>query len=89
MLVKKHLDLLGYIVRDKASDYEGVVTSMSFDLYGCIQALVRPVSLDEKGKIQEGMWMDVSRISVISEEPLMDQPGFKWGRKGPARLPMK
>lgn len=34
MLIKKHLGLLGYKVKDKVSDYEGVVISMSFDLYG-------------------------------------------------------
>jgi len=43
MLIKKHLDLLGHKVKDKVSDFQGVVISMSFDLYGCIQADVRPV----------------------------------------------
>ena len=43
MLIKKHLDLLGHKVKDKVSGFQGVVISMSFDLYGCIQADVRPV----------------------------------------------
>lgn len=57
MIIKKHLDLLGYKVKDKVSDYEGVVISMSFDLYGCVQADVRPTTLDEKGQIQSGVWL--------------------------------
>jgi len=94
MLIKKHLDLLGYKVKDKVSDFEGVVISMSFDLYGCIQADVRPFALDEKGKVQNGIWMDVSRLNIISDKPLMDVPNYTWGKiaegkKGPANLPSK
>lgn len=94
MLIKKHLDLLGYEVKDKMSDMKGVVASVAFDLYGCIQADVRPRELDKDGKIQSGWWMDVSRLVVISKTPLMEQPNFVWGevaegKKGPANLPPK
>ena len=95
MLIKKHLSLLGYEVKDKVSDFTGVVISMSFDLYGCIQADVRSKKLSkETGTTQAGMWLDVARLEVISEEPLMEQPNFEWGqiaegRKGPANLPRK
>ena len=47
MIIKKHLDLLGHKVKDKVSDYTGVVISISFDLYGCIQADVRPITLNK------------------------------------------
>lgn len=94
MLIKKHLDLLGRTVKDKVSDFEGVVISMSFDLYGCIQADVRPIALDRDGKIGQGCWLDVGRLNVLSENPLMDIPNFEWGdvaegKKGPANLPAK
>lgn len=95
MLIKKHLDLLGYKVKDKVSDYTGVVVSMGFDLYGCIQADVRPMELTkEDGKLKVGIWLDVARLEVISKKPLMDQPNFEWGEaakgmKGPANLPSK
>ena len=62
MLIKKHLDLLGHKVKDKVSDFQGVVISMSFDLYGCIQADVRSMELDEKGMVRGGIWMDVSMV---------------------------
>lgn len=94
MLIKKHLELLGHEVKDKVSDFNGVVISISFDLYGCIQADVRPKTLKEDGTIAIGMWLDVSRLEVVSKKPLMNQPNFEWGeaaegRKGPARLPSK
>jgi len=94
MLIEKHLNLLGHKVKDKVSDFEGVVISMSFDLYGCIQADVRPINLDKEGKLIIGSWFDVSRLKVVSEEPLMEQPNFEWGdvakgKKGPANLPAK
>jgi hypothetical protein len=94
MIIKKHLDLLGYRVKDKVSDYRGVVISISFDLYGCIQADIRPMELDEKGSIKSGVWLDVARLEIISDKPLMDVPNFEWGetakgKKGPANLPIK
>jgi len=95
MLIKKHMELLGHEVKDKVSDYTGVVISISFDLYGCIQADVRPKDLKkEDGMPKSGYWLDVSRLKVISKKPLMDQPNFEWGevaeaRKGPANLPAK
>jgi len=94
MLIKKHLDLLGHKVKDKVSDYAGVVISISFDLYGCVQADVRPTALDEKGQLKTGMWLDVARLEVVTKKPLMNIPNFEWGivaegKKGPANLPAK
>jgi len=40
--IQKHLDLLGHKVTDRVSGFTGVVTSIGFDLYGCIQAVVTP-----------------------------------------------
>jgi len=94
MLIKKHLDLLGHKVQDKVSDFNGIVISMSFDLYGCIQADVRPTELDKDGKMRIGSWLDVNRLEVLSKKPIMNPPNFKWGeiaegKKGPAKLPIK
>ena len=94
MLIKEHLDLLGHKVKDKVSDFEGVVISISFDLYGCIQADVRPTTLNKDNNIIMGSWLDVSRLEVLTKEPLMDVPNYKYGdvaegKKGPANLPAK
>jgi hypothetical protein len=93
MLIKKHLYLLGYEVKDKVTGFTGVAESISFDLYGCIQAAIRP-PMDKDGKIPDGRWFDVSRLVVKSKKPVMDVPNFEWGRQaegeqGPAEKPCK
>ena len=93
MIIRKHLHLLGHEVQDKVSDFKGVVISISFDLYGCVQADVRAKELED-GKLRGGVWLDVARLKVLSKKPLMEQPNFEWGdvaegKKGPANLPEK
>lgn len=77
--VKNHLDLLGHRVRDKVTGLKGVVDSLSFDLYGCIQASVNP-GIDEKDEQKPMRWHDVSRLEVTSKKPVMDQPDFENGK---------
>jgi hypothetical protein len=88
------MDILGKKVRDKVSGAEGVATSISFDLYGCIQVVVHP-GVDKDGKQKECHWYDFARLTVLSEVPVMDQPEFEDSRatataqgfKGPAEKP--
>lgn len=91
--LKAHLDLLGKKVTDRVTGFAGVVTSLNFDLYGCIQATVHP-GLDKDRKTLESQWFDVSRLQVVSSKPVMEVPEFDWspenvsaGRKGPAEKP--
>ena len=74
-LVTENLKKLGFKVKDKVTGLEGVATSICFDLYGCIQAIVNP-GIDKDGKIQEVHWYDVNRLNIISDEPVMNQPSF-------------
>lgn len=77
--VKKHLNLLGMKVEDKVTGFKGVVSSISFDLYGCVQAIVNP-GADKDGKLRGG-WrqVGVSRLALASDEPVMDRPDFEYG----------
>lgn len=91
--LKKHLELLGMRVEDKVTGFKGVVATIGFDLYGCIQAVVNP-GQDKDGKLQEQVWFDVSRLRVLSDAPVMDRPEFEWSPevisaagKGPAERP--
>ena len=91
--VEKHFDLLGMKVRDRVSGYAGVVTSISFDLYGCVQAIVHP-GLDNDGKLKDQNWFDVARLETMDENPVMDRPDYIYsvgavaeGKKGPAEKP--
>lgn len=53
--MKDAIALLGHQVSDVITGFRGVVESVSFDLYGCIQAVVRgPVN--DKGDVPDGRW---------------------------------
>lgn len=75
---KEHLNLLGFRVRDRVSGFEGVVASVCFDLYGCIQAIVHP-GLQADGKLGDQSWFDVNRLEIVSAEPVMNRPNFEFG----------
>ena len=87
-----HLELLGKEVRDKVTGLEGIVTSVCFDLYGCVQTVIQPVSTNDS-KIPDSRWFDVTRLKVLSHELVMDKPNFNQGyiaqgRKGCADKPV-
>lgn len=78
MQIKKHLELLGLRVEDKVTGLKGVVSSIGFDLYGCVQAIVNP-GLGKDGKPAECQWFDVARLKILSAKPVMDRPNFDFG----------
>lgn len=91
--MNQHLSLLGMRVKDKVTGFTGVVTSIAFDLYGCIQAVINP-GVDKDGKLQDQTWFDVGRLEIISDKPVIEQPNFESGRQaegkqGPAEKPRR
>lgn len=83
--VKTGLGLLGMKVSDKVTGFSGVVTSVSFDLYGCVQALVHP-GVDENGKLRDQAWFDIIRLVQTQPVPVMESPKFV-DASGPAEKP--
>ena len=89
--ITDHIGLLGKKAVCKVTGFKGVITSVSFDLYGCLQAVVTaPAKKD--GTLGDGHWFDVGRLTVTGK-PVMDIPDFTEGtltefRKGPAEKPM-
>ena len=86
------LSLMGLPAKDKVTGFTGVLTSISFDLYGCIQYVITPKA--ENGKVLEGHWMDADRIELLDEARVMDVPDFTFNyildyTKGPADKPIK
>lgn len=69
-----HLDILGKTVRDRVTGFAGVVSSISFDLYGCVQAAVSPPLL--AGKLEDGRWFDIHRLLVTDEARVMPVPEY-------------
>ncbi len=75
--MQDHFKLLGFKARDVVTGFEGVVESISFDLYGCIQAVLRPTLDKAKPKeVPDGRWFDLKRIAAISKQPVMPLPDF-------------
>lgn len=78
------LKLLGLRVKDRVTGLEGICECITYDLYGCIQAIVRPPANKDKGEVPEGRYFDVSRLDVVDPLPVMEIPG---GRFTVARTP--
>lgn len=88
---RRHIDLLGFRATDKVTGYSGVIDTISFDLYGCVQAILKG-GLDEKGEVRQGCWFDVARLDVDRSTRVVEPPNFERGyvaegRKGPSDKP--
>ena len=70
--------MLGKPAKDKVTGFTGVISSVSFDLYGCVQAVVTP-PIDKDGKTQSGSWFDVTRLELLGDTPVMSPPDFSKG----------
>ena len=93
--IRKHLDLLGFKVKDKVTGATGVATSICFDLYGCIQAVVAPPAGSD-GEPKDGRWYDIARLEIVYSSRVMDAPKFfddsttaARGERGPAEKPAR
>lgn len=78
------LKLLGFEVKDAVTKFNGVVVSITFDLYGCVQAYVMPKA-DKAGKIGDGCWFDVKRLTKTSTAPVMAVPQWPTTKPGEER----
>ena len=93
MKIGKHLELLGHKATDKVTGFKGVITTLSFDLYGCIQVVIT-AEVDKDGKSVDGRWFDLARLKVTSKNPVMPLPPFDSvyimdGNKGCSIKPLK
>jgi hypothetical protein len=80
--MQEHMRLLGLKVRDAVTGFKGVVVTISFDLFGCVQAVVMPpVFFEASGepKLEESRWFDVKRLEVTDDHPVMILPTFADG----------
>ena len=82
--LKGYLELLGLECRDVVTGATGIVTSVSFDLFGCVQGVLTPPLGEEKK--WESRWFDAKRLHVIGTTPVMVRPTFE-DVPGPEALP--
>ena len=86
-MIEAHLKLLGTVMKDRVTGIKGMVESVSFDCYGCVQAVLRPVA-NKEGKFPDAHWFDVKRLEPAGKR-LMGAPPFVAPGKeiGPANKP--
>ena len=75
-MMQQYVGLLGKKVRDKITGVEGIVTSVCFDLYGCVQVIIKRPA-DKDGKLPESFWHDVKRVETIVGKQVMPTPDFR------------
>lgn len=74
--MNEELKKLGLRGTDKVTGFEGVLASVSFDLYGCIMGLLTP-QMGKDGKRADSEWFDMKRITTgkrVMDAPLYDAP---------------
>jgi len=80
------IEQLGKEGTDKITNFKGVISSVSFDLYGCAQYWLTPKA-NKDMIIPEGKWMDHGRIKlgkrIVSIEEVQVDDGDGPESKGP------
>lgn len=71
----KGMELLGLKVEDKVTKATGIVTSVSYDLYGCIQAIITPAA-EIKNRDSINGWYDIKRLNILNDSPVLDLPDW-------------
>lgn len=74
--MKGYFDWLGYEARDRVTGFAGVVDSISFDLYGCVQASLTPKHDMKATERKAGYWFDVKRLEKTGKKRVMEAPDF-------------
>lgn len=75
-MITETINLLGHKATDRVTGFSGVITSVCFDLYGCVQASITPPAKEDAEEIKFGHWFDVNRLEV-AEETVMPVPDFE------------
>ena len=70
-----HVDLLGKTAKDRVTGFQGVVITVAFDLFGCVQAVIRPPA-DKDGKLNDAHYFDVNRLEIVDQKRVMPVPVF-------------
>jgi hypothetical protein len=78
-MIQETIDMLGMTAKDKVTGFEGVVSSISFDLYGCVQASLTPRAKAKAEEIKYGHWFDIARLELKKGKTsrVMHAPDFR------------
>ena len=77
-VIDKSIEMLGKKGKDKITGSEGIITSVSFDLYGCVTVIINPSKIDKDGKEVPSIgWIDINRVDIIKDNYVMPHPNFE------------
>lgn len=76
-MIDATINMLGLKGRDRVTGFRGTITSVCFDLYGCVQMSLSPDAKEGDDDLKHGHWFDVSRVVVADEERAMPVPDFR------------
>jgi len=76
MKYEEVINLLGRTGKDKISGRSGVISSISFDLYGCIQLIMTPKNVNNDKTIESIGWLDINRIKILKKKKVMELVPF-------------
>ena len=75
-LLNEYIDNLGKEAKDKVTGYRGILTSISFDLFGCVQYSITPFADEKDKEIKFGHWFDISRVHIFKKKKVMETPNY-------------
>lgn len=89
--MQEYINMLGTKAKDMVTGFNGTITSVCFDLYGCIQFALTP-ELSKEGRLDDGRWFDTNRLEYdTTQDRIMSVPNFPTrlvkNDKGPAEKP--
>jgi hypothetical protein len=79
--MNEYIKLLGYKAKDQVTGFEGVVGSVCFDLYGCVQVVLTP-QIGADGECGESHWFDAKRITITDQTPVIAAPAYASQKPG-------
>jgi hypothetical protein len=65
---------LGDKVKDKITGFEGIATSRTVYINGCVRIGIQPVKLSKEGKTQEADYFDEGQIEIIKAGVIPVEP---------------
>ena len=61
--VEERINTLGLEAKDMISGFTGVISTVGFDVNGCVQAYLSP-KIEKDGKLRDGAWFDFARLNL-------------------------
>jgi hypothetical protein len=81
-MTEEYLQILGTEMKDKVTGITGMVSSVCFDAYGCVQACLTQRKT-KSGTIPDQYWMDIKRLAPSGKRlmpvPRYTRPGTEIG----------